>query len=176
MHCPTNQNIIQLNLTKFSQIRFFFSPRKHGPLESAKTWYVFLSLLWLETAPSVLIFLAPGCTNTWFSVNLDQPYLFLVIAHLKMISHFWKCSLVHICIANVAVLVRRASSHENTPYLPGIKLSELIVATTTVTDATEGADIVFVVVPTPFVRGERDSLPNLSKPSQTSFPCEYGDV
>lgn len=46
------------------------------------------------------------------------------------------------------------SSHENTPYLPGIELSELVVATITVKDATEGADIVFVVVPTPFVRGE----------------------
>lgn len=83
---------------------------------------------------------------------------------------------MHTFLVNVAVLVCRSSSHENTPYLPGIKLSELIVATTTVTDATEGADIVFVVVPTPFVRGERDSLPNLPKPIATSFPYEYGYV
>lgn len=46
------------------------------------------------------------------------------------------------------------SQHENPPYLPGIKLSELVVATTVVTEATEGAGIVFVVVPTPFVRGD----------------------
>lgn len=51
-----------------------------------------------------------------------------------------------------------SSTHENTPYLPGIKLSELIVATTEVSEATEGADIVFVVVPTPFIRGARGSL------------------
>ncbi|CAM9741492.1 unnamed protein product, partial [Hapterophycus canaliculatus] len=55
------------------------------------------------------------------------------------------------------------STHENTPYLPGIKLSELIVATTEVSEATEGADIVFVVVPTPFIRDfivkHRDKIP-----------------
>lgn len=45
------------------------------------------------------------------------------------------------------------SVHENTPYLPDIKLSELIVATTNVAEATDGAGVVFVVVPTPFVRG-----------------------
>lgn len=43
--------------------------------------------------------------------------------------------------------------HENTPYLPGVALSKLIIATTRVEEATEGADIVFIVVPTPFVRG-----------------------
>lgn len=45
-------------------------------------------------------------------------------------------------------------SHENTPYLPGVQLSELIDATTEVQEATDGADIVFVVVPTPFIRGD----------------------
>lgn len=74
--------------------------------------------------------------------------MLVLIAHFKMVTR------AHV-LANVAVRVTcRPSSHENTPYLPGIKLNELIVATTTVTDATEGADIVFVVVPTPFVRGE----------------------
>lgn len=46
------------------------------------------------------------------------------------------------------------STHENTPYLPGITLSDLVLATTDVSVATEDADIVFVVVPTPFIRGE----------------------
>ncbi|CAN0052804.1 unnamed protein product [Ectocarpus sp. 12 AP-2014] len=55
------------------------------------------------------------------------------------------------------------STHENTPYLPGIKLSELVVATTEVSEAAEGASIVFIVVPTPFVRDfivkHRDKIP-----------------
>ncbi|CAM9521668.1 unnamed protein product [Phaeothamnion confervicola] len=55
------------------------------------------------------------------------------------------------------------STHENLPYLPGIELSEFVTATTDVDEATAGADIVFVVVPTQFVRAfimtHRDSMP-----------------
>lgn len=56
------------------------------------------------------------------------------------------------------MLLASSSTHENTPYLPDIKLSELVVATTEVSEAAEGASIVFIVVPTPFVRGIYSSI------------------
>lgn len=79
-------------------------------------------------------------------------YIFPLTPSLPGLGCPTYCTAV-VLIGRTASLVA-SSTHENTPYLPGIKLSELIEATTEVSVATEGAEIVFIVVPTPFVRGE----------------------
>ncbi|KAG5177968.1 glycerol-3-phosphate dehydrogenase [Tribonema minus] len=55
------------------------------------------------------------------------------------------------------------SQHLNTPYLAEIQLSPNVVATTSVAEAMEGADLVLFAIPTPFLReflvSHRDLLP-----------------
>eukprot|EP00429_Kryptoperidinium_foliaceum_P062681 CAMPEP_0176079202 /NCGR_PEP_ID=MMETSP0120_2-20121206/39612_1 /TAXON_ID=160619 /ORGANISM="Kryptoperidinium foliaceum, Strain CCMP 1326" /LENGTH=352 /DNA_ID=CAMNT_0017412957 /DNA_START=42 /DNA_END=1100 /DNA_ORIENTATION=+ len=43
------------------------------------------------------------------------------------------------------------NQHENPAYLPGFKLSERLVATLSVEEAVEGAEMVLLIIPTPFI-------------------------
>ncbi|MFT6538612.1 MAG: glycerol-3-phosphate dehydrogenase (NAD(P)+) [Thalassolituus sp.] len=75
---------------------------------------------------------------------------------------------------NVEVATAINERHENPAYLPGVKLNETLVATTNLDEAVTDADIVFVSVPSKFVRQVVSSFaPNL-KPTQALVSTTKG--
>lgn len=75
---------------------------------------------------------------------------------------------------NVEVATAINERHENPAYLPGVKLNETLVATTNLDEAVSDADIVFVSVPSKFVRQVVSSFaPNL-KPTQALVSTTKG--
>ena len=75
---------------------------------------------------------------------------------------------------NIEVATAINERHENPAYLPGVKLNETLVATTNLDEAVTDADIVFVSVPSKFVRQVVSSFaPNL-KPTQALVSTTKG--
>ena len=75
---------------------------------------------------------------------------------------------------NIEVATAINERHENPAYLPGVKLNETLVATTNLDEAVTDADIVFVSVPSKFVRQVVSSFaPNL-KPNQALVSTTKG--
>lgn len=64
--------------------------------------------------------------------------------------------------------------HHNSTFLPGVSLPEELKATNDMEEAVKGAEVILMVIPTPFVASTISPLVNLLQPHQILVSCTKG--